>query len=210
MQLGKALIGAIIGAALGVGLLAAVYLVFKIDHVALAIAVALLTGLGVRALVSTSGHASYARGALTGVLALAAYVAGWMLVAELAKARAAAAPKPAPVVARAEQPASDEPEATRPAGDAAVMPDARQVDRSTAASNMPKAGAPGQNPLDYLWLAIAGLVAYELGRGTGVAPASTTPADDTLPADGTMTGDPALSRGPETTPPPPQVVRSPD
>jgi hypothetical protein len=35
---------------------------------------------------------------------------------------------------------------------------------------MPKAGTPGQNPLDYVWLAIAALVAYELGRGSGTKP----------------------------------------
>ena len=48
MQLGKALLGAIIGAALGIGLLLAVYLLFDIDNVWLAIPFALITGLGVR------------------------------------------------------------------------------------------------------------------------------------------------------------------
>ena len=172
MQLGKALIGAIIGAALGIGLLIAVYLLFQIDHVALAIAVALLTGLGVRTLVSTSGHASYTRGALTGVLALAACVGGWLLVAEVAKARAAAAPKRSVIAA----PKTDDKEAGdtgAPAGDAPVVEQARPVDRGPSGAAMPKAATPGQNPLDYVWLAIAALVAYELGRGTGATPVET-------------------------------------
>ena len=168
MQLGKALIGAIIGAALGIVLLVAVYLLFQIDHVALAIGVALLTGLGVRTLVSTSGHASYARGALTGVLALAAYVGGWMLVAEVAKARAAAAPK-RPAIAAAK--ADEEPDETAgPAGEAPVVEQVRPIERAPSGAGMPKAVTPGQNPLDYVWLAIAALVAYELGRGTAAVP----------------------------------------
>jgi hypothetical protein len=169
MQLGKALIGAIIGAALGIGLLLAIYLALGLDHVALAILVALLTGLGVRTLVSTAGHASYARGALTGILALAAYVGGWFLVAEVAKARAATAPKrAAPVVAKETK---DEPKKTDgTTGDAPPVELPQQVQRGPTGPATPKAATPGQNPLDYVWLAIAALVAYELGRGTGPKP----------------------------------------
>jgi len=181
MQLGKALIGAIVGAALGVGLLIAVYLLFQIDHVALAIGVALLTGLGVRTLVSTSGHASYTRGALTGILAMAAYVGGWFLVAEVAKARAAAAPQRAPVaIANV-----DEGKADKTAAEAGEAPPElpKQLDRAPSGAAMPKAVTPGQNPLDYVWLAIAALVAYELGRGTGTKPveAMEAPAQGTHP-----------------------------
>ena len=171
MQLGKALIGAIVGAALGIGLLIAVYILFQIDHVALAIGVALLTGLGVRTLVSTSGHASYTRGALTGILALAAYVGGWLLVAEVAKARAAAAPKRSVIAApKADDKLAD---TGAPAGDAPVVEQPRPDERGPSGAAMPKAATPGQNPLDYVWLAIAALVAYELGRGTGATPVET-------------------------------------
>jgi hypothetical protein len=120
-------------------------------------------------LVSTSGHASYARGALTGVLALAAYVGGWLLVAELAKARAGTAPK-RPALAAAKV-ADEEPDDTAaPAGEAPVPELPRQLDRAPSGAAMPKAASPGQNPMDYIWLAIAALVAYELGRGTGEKP----------------------------------------
>jgi hypothetical protein len=173
MQLGKALIGAIIGAALGIGLLIAVYMLFKIDHVALAIGVALLTGLGVRTLVSTSGHASYARGALTGILALAAYVGGWFLVAEVAKARARSAPNSAPIAAARQSADNDADPAAAGEGDAQPVAEVRPVERVPSGAAAPKAGPPGQNPLDYVWLAIAALVAYELGRGTGATPIET-------------------------------------
>ena len=172
MQLGKALVGAIVGAVLGVGVLVAVYLIFGMDAVWLAVIVAALTGLGVRTLVSTSGHASYARGALTGVLALGAYVGGWYLVAELAQARAAAAPKRAPI-AVAEQPA-DTDEDAEPAGEVPPVEVPRPVERAPSGAAMPKAVAPGQNPMDYIWLGIAALVAYELGRGTGAKPVEVT------------------------------------
>jgi hypothetical protein len=182
MQFGKALIGAIIGAALGIGLLIAVYLLFQIDHVALAIGVALLTGLGVRTLVSTTGHASYTRGALTGILALAAYVGGWLLVAEVAKAMAARTPKRAPAAA-AQKADQDADQAAAPAGEAAV-PEPQPIGRGPTGAAAPKAVAPGQNPLDYVWLAIAALVAYELGRGTGAKPVEMEepPGPETEPA----------------------------
>ena len=72
MQFGKTLVGAIIGAVLGIGLLIAVYLLAGIDKMWMAIPVAILTGIGVRMVAATSGHASYLRGAITVVLAMAA------------------------------------------------------------------------------------------------------------------------------------------
>ena len=84
MQLGKALVGAIIGAAVGIGMLVAVSVTTGIMGFWLAIPFAILTGLGVRLLVSTAGHPSYSRGVLTMLLAMAAYFAGWMVVAKVA------------------------------------------------------------------------------------------------------------------------------
>jgi hypothetical protein len=179
MQLGKTLLGAIIGAALGIGALLAIYMLLQIDHVALAILVALLTGLGVKTLVSTSGHASYVRGALTGILALAAYVGGWFLVAEVAKARAATAPKrPAPTAPKVAE--EETKKAEGGGGDAAPIEMPQPIQRAPTGAGAPKAVTPGQNPLDYVWLAIAGLVAYELGRGTGAKPVVVV-GDETAP-----------------------------
>src|SRR5215216_3841827 len=94
MQLGKTLVGAIIGAALGIGLLIAVYLAFGIDKMWMAIPVALLTGLGVRMVAATSGHASYLRGAITVLLALGAYLGGLAITKAVANYRAESASKP--------------------------------------------------------------------------------------------------------------------
>ncbi len=51
MQLGKSLLGAIIGAAIGIVILLVVYRLFEIDGFWLAIPFAIITGLGVRMLV---------------------------------------------------------------------------------------------------------------------------------------------------------------
>src|SRR5215203_6939429 len=90
MQFGKTLVGAIIGAALGIGLLIAVYLLFGIDKMWMAIPVALLTGLGVRMVAATSGHASYLRGAITVLLAMGAYLGGLAITRAVANHRAEA------------------------------------------------------------------------------------------------------------------------
>jgi hypothetical protein len=129
-----------------------------------------VTGLGVRALVSTSGHASYTRGALTAILALAAYVGGWFVVAEVAKARARSAPKPAVAAAAAKASEEGAEKDAEPAPAAPLVEPVRPIERGPTGQAMPKSATPGQNPLDYVWLAIAGLVAYELGRGTGAKP----------------------------------------
>jgi hypothetical protein len=179
MQLGKTLIGAIIGAALGILLLVVVNFLFHLDAVWLAIPVAILTGLGVRTLVSTSGHASYLRGALTGVLALAAYLFGWWAVAAVAQQRAAAQPK-LPVKVASDQAAD---ETDKGAGEM-VEPPPPPVQPMLRPSGdaLRKAVPPGQNPLDYVWLGVAALIAYELGRGTGAKPGATMePAASDIP-----------------------------
>lgn len=180
MQLGKALLGGIIGAAVGIGLLLVVYLTLSIDKVWLAIPFAIITGLGVRMLVSTSGHASYLRGALTVVLALAAYAFGLFIVAKVATARANEPnSKPASAAAAAEKPAAEPGTAEPEANDAEPKAEAPPSDQPNAA--IPKFSASQSRPAvsreistwDFIWLSIAALVAYELGRGSGTA---TTPA----------------------------------
>ncbi len=48
MQLGKAVLGAVVGGAIGIGLLLVLYLTAGLDQVWLAIPFAIITGLGVR------------------------------------------------------------------------------------------------------------------------------------------------------------------
>jgi hypothetical protein len=194
MQLGKTIVGALIGAALGIGLLVVVFLIFHLDRVWLAVPVALLTGLGVRLLVSTSGHPSYARGALTGLFALMAYLFGWWVVAQVATAQSkdkpgARAERPAAAVAQADDAAeADDAEA----GDAAEAAPAAPVAASRPAAASGGTSRPsmprGWSPFDFIWLCVAGLIAYELGRGTGAAAPATTVEDESMPSGAATAG----------------------
>jgi hypothetical protein len=176
MQLGKALIGAIIGGALGIAALIAVQYLTGVDQTWLAIVVALFTGLGVRAMVSTSGHASYLRGALTAILALAAFWGGTQLFSELAQRGVFAKSMPAPKIAAPEvdvEVAEDDGET-----DVVVEPVAPPVVArvENAGARNPRAAA-AQSPWDFVWLCLAALVAYELGRGTS----ATVPKEPVIP-----------------------------
>jgi hypothetical protein len=172
MQFGKTLVGAIIGAALGIGLLVAVYLLFGIDKMWMAIPVALLTGLGVRMVATTGGHASYLRGAITVVIAMGAYLGGLAITKAVANHRTTNVAKAAP-----SRPAgAGGGEAGDEKGDAAA-PETAPVAQPAAPTNpelsLHRAPAPF-NTRDIIWdglsLAVAALVAYELGRGSGAAP----------------------------------------
>ena len=61
MQLKNALIGAIVGGLIGIGVLVAAFMFFGTQHTALALVVAVLVGVGVRMMVATKGHTSYMR-----------------------------------------------------------------------------------------------------------------------------------------------------
>lgn len=169
MQFGKTLVGAIIGAALGIGLLIAVYLAFGIDKMWMAIPVALLTGLGVRMVAATSGRASYLRGAITVLLAMGAYLGGLAVTKAVANHRSQTVPKQNPARVASEEPGdpgqtkAEEPAANAPPADLPTAP--AKTDSAARRPSMPQP----INTWDFLSLAVAALVAYELGRGTGGA-----------------------------------------
>jgi hypothetical protein len=148
----------------------------------LSIPFAFVTGLGVRTLVSTSGHASYVRGAMTMLLALAAYIGGWLLVAKIATARANTPTIRA--AASAEKPA----EAGNEAKDAAATNEPpvappKAVPRAEGATQPRAVAQQGfQSSWDYIWLAIAALIAYEMGRGSGMPTAPASPPVEPVPA----------------------------
>jgi hypothetical protein len=180
MQFGKTLVGAIIGAALGIGLLIVVYLQFGIDRMWMAIPVAILTGLGVRILAAKGGHPSYLRGAITVVLALGAYFGGLKISQVVVTHRAAAVAKANPprvsgdepggaAVAKEGQPAA----AVEPADTPPVVP----VHTGVAARHQPIQVSTRDFVMDCLSLAIAALVAYELGRGSAGASKRNMDAD---------------------------------
>jgi ABC-type antimicrobial peptide transport system permease subunit len=183
MQLGKTLVGAIIGAILGIGLLVAVYFLFGIDKMWMAIPVALLTGLGVRMAVATSGHASYLRGAITVLFAMGAYLGGLSITKAVANHRAATVAQPS-AHANMDQSAGG-PGAKESASEPAAptpqpgVPDAAQG-HPVGAIGRP--AMPGQfSPWDFISLAVAALLAYELGRGTGGASKETMPTAPSEP-----------------------------
>ncbi|MGD9636552.1 MAG: hypothetical protein AB7G28_26545 [Pirellulales bacterium] len=179
MQLKNTLIGAIIGGLVGIGVLVAAYMFFEAQHTALALVVAALVGAGVRAMVSTKGHASYVRGALTALVAIAAYVGGNMVVAKVAQSNVAANASlpmhPAP-------PPKQQEELAATAEDAADAAPAEQVAEAVEARRpeLPMGNGVRQprssdySPMDFILLSIAALVAYELGRGSGTSPVSNT------------------------------------
>ena len=168
MQFGKTLIGAIIGAALGIGLLIFVYRQFGIDKMWMAIPVALLTGLGVRMVAATSGHASYLRGAITVLLAMGAYFGGLKISQAVATHRAGTASKANPPHVAAEEPGG--PGDAKEGEPAAVVPPVNAPPIASANPDHAARGPAGSHPIstwDFLSLAVAALVAYELGRGSG-------------------------------------------
>jgi len=183
MQLGKTLVGAIIGGALGIAALIAVQHFTGFDKAWLAILVAVLTGLGVRAMVSTQGHASYLRGAITAILVLAAYWGATEIYSQLVT-RGILAKRL--VIERPAAAADNEDAADQPAdGDADAVAVEAEVERrelfarpDAAPGEWPRK-MPGASPWDYVAMIIAALVGYELGRGSSAAKTSPPEPEDT-------------------------------
>jgi len=171
MQLGKSLLGAIIGGVLGIATLVMIHSLTGWDKAWLAIPVAIFTGVGVRWMVATAGHPSYARGGLTAVLAILAFMVGNYVVAEVATRRAASQQT---ALAPAErQQADDAGEGAGGAGDEAPLIEPVRLEERS-----PLGGTGVRNPRaqqwstwDFLWLCVAAFIAYELGRGTNAASA---------------------------------------
>jgi hypothetical protein len=174
MQLGKSLVGAIIGGLIGIALCIAVTKATGgWDKMWLAIPVALLTGLGVRGMANTKGHPSYARGALTAIIAIVAFLASFPIAAQITSRGAAARQINAqantePANAAADDAADTEDAADAPAEEAEPAAPAREPG-SDLAAGLRNQRPPERSPWEYVALGIAALIAYELGRGSGVA-----------------------------------------
>jgi hypothetical protein len=197
MQFGKSLVGALVGGAVGIAALIGIHMLTGWDKAWLAILVAIITGVGVRWAANTSGHASYARGALTALVAILAFLAWYPIQAQLtvrgalAKPilpnRAAADTEPANTVEAdetaeaadangnddaadsTETPAADT-EVAEPAADAATQP--TDDGPNVVPGGLARPRAQQFSTWDFVWLCVAGLIAYELGRGTA-APTAT-------------------------------------
>jgi hypothetical protein len=173
MQFAKSLIGGIIGAAIGIALLFAIYR-FS-DGFWSAVPFAILTGLGVRMAVNTAGHASYARGALTAILALAAYIGGLSLVAAVTTASARAPVAHAAAADESSKGSGDSED--KDAGSAAPAPVVETKMSTGGEGHRGPIVAPQQfNAWNFVWLGVAAFIAYELGRGSDAAATYAEPA----------------------------------
>lgn len=211
MQFQRALIGGLLGGVIGVAVLVASRFLLGVEHAAMAIVVALAVGIGVRSMVATRGHASYARGALAGLLAILAFLGGELLVVEIVGKQAVANREPssgkiAPPPSRPLEGSSSEEiesgdesvvELEQPATDAsaptAQRHESQEQTESTAPRTRPRlangAVAPprvrrGLSKLDYLLLCVAAFIAYELGRGSGTKAPAEAKVDPPAPAAG--------------------------
>jgi hypothetical protein len=169
--LASAIVGGVIGAAVGVGLHAVLETsVLKSPGGAawFAIAIGLLTGIGVRMATGPHPDRSYSRGAVSGLIALAAIVASSFVVREVMKRREVAVKTGVVPAATAEDVAADDAkgddakDSEEPAEPAAAKVAASPIGGIGGA---PKAGATDLNPWQFVFMALGGLVAYELGRG---------------------------------------------
>jgi hypothetical protein len=184
MQLGKSLAGALIGGILGIALCLAIYFATGgWDRAWLAIPVAILTGLGVRWMVETRGHPSYARGALTAVIAVAAFLAFYPIAAMVTTRGTAARPITAQAAPQQDAGKANEDAGDAPAETAApVVPVRNEEGRGGLVGPVSRNQRPPErSPLEYVALGLAAFIAYELGRGSGAVkptPGVTTPDDE--------------------------------
>lgn len=208
MQLGKTLVGVIVGGAVGIGAMFLASTHHGWDGYWMAIVVALFIGLAVRWLTAGSGRASYFRGAITGVVSILLFIAGQYVTAQILTRGEAAKPIGAQLsdvhaaasadaddsgehatehedaaagasndADAADPPADATTESTVPAEETAVTATESVADEANApAEDMPQqpvapphTGAnqrmPGSSTTDLVWLVIAALVGYSLGRG---------------------------------------------
>jgi hypothetical protein len=127
-------------------------------------------------MVSTKGHASYLRGAVTALVAIVAFVGGNIVVAQVARSQMAAdAAKPMRAAPLAERETEGAAETTAEAT-AEPATEELEIRRSAAPAGV---GVRGPLKASYTWpdfilLSLATLIAYELGRGSGTSPAATT------------------------------------
>jgi hypothetical protein len=140
-------------------------------------------------LVGRASGASIARGALTMIIAIAAYIGGWTVVTGMltAKANAASSKVPAGAVTgpAAGEPAATEDDSTatdekkadegKEEAPAKTAPLPKQSEQLSGAKSTVSMGKGAYGTLDIVCLAVAALIAYQLGRGSGnPSPAAST------------------------------------
>jgi hypothetical protein len=168
MGLGPTLIGAIVGAAVGVGLHQFLEVGLQMEASWFFIVIGLLTGLGVRqANKSLVGRVSYFRGAISGLVALAAIVGSIYLVS-LLMAKKDTVKSGKPLAAETAEDAGQD--ADGEAADADALPPAPEAaERATTGAAVGRVGARPDdfNTWQFVFMAVGTFIAYELGRGSG-------------------------------------------
>jgi hypothetical protein len=180
-------LGGLVGAAVGVGLhtlLETGMLGKPIEASWFAIVIGLLTGLGVRQANRTHMERSYLRGALSGLIALAAIYGSTVVIAEVMKKRdQAMATKPTAAAGEADEAsedAADGDEATTAEAETPAADAERTMNPALAGGVVGNPRAGDLNPWQFVFMALGALVAYEFGRGAG-APKPAEPVDTTPP-----------------------------
>lgn len=187
MGVGPTLLGGIVGAAVGVALhtvLETGMLGKPVEASWFAIVIGLLTGLGVRQANRTHMERSYLRGALAGLIALAAIYGSAEVIANVMKKRDQAMKS---------KPAAAADGAVEKKGDAATTDETTTAEAETPTAEIDRTMNPALaggvvgnpragdlNPWQFVFMALGTLVAYELGRGVG-APKIVEPTDSTPP-----------------------------
>ncbi|MBL9165766.1 MAG: hypothetical protein JNL18_23785 [Planctomycetaceae bacterium] len=188
MGVGPTLLGGTVGAAVGVALhtvLETGMLGKPIEASWFAIVIGLLTGLGVRQANRTHMERSYLRGAISGIIALAAIYGSTVVIAEVMKKRdqamktkpAAAAPANANAASEADESDAAETPAVEPP---ATNGEDRTMNPAFAGGVVGNPRAGDLNPWQFVFMALGALVAYEFGRGAG-AQKMAEPTDATPP-----------------------------
>ena len=187
MGVGPTLLGGVVGAAVGVALhtvLETGMLGKPVEASWFAIVIGLLTGLGVRQANRTHMERSYLRGALAGLIALAAIYGSAEVIANVMKKRdQAMKSKPAAAADGAvekEGDATTTDETTTAEAEAPAKEADRTINPALAGGVVGNPRAGDLNPWQFVFMALGALVAYELGRGVG-APKGGEPADATPP-----------------------------
>ena len=186
MGVGPTLLGGIVGAAVGVALhtvLETGMLGKPVEASWFAIIIGLLTGLGVRQANRTHMERSYLRGAISGVIALAAIYGSTAVIAVVMKNRdQAIASKPAASADGEKESADDAESDATPTAEAETMTEEndRSINPAFAGGVVGNPRAGDLNPWQFVFMALGTLVAYEFGRGAG-APKAVEPVDTPPP-----------------------------
>ncbi|MCA9238264.1 MAG: hypothetical protein KDA44_22480 [Planctomycetales bacterium] len=171
--MGQTIIGGVIGALVGLAAYIGLEIGLESEYSWFAIVVGLLTGLGVRQLNTSAAmhHPSYLRGAISGLIALAA-IAGAPSVKAMVMSRTVDKEPAKPTVKK--QDAETDEEA---ADGAAAAADVEEPDVPERVAAAPMAGGNAAVPggefdvMQGVFMALGAFVAYEFARGSGGAPA---------------------------------------